>query len=297
MNYKKPLNVDQQVKYLVDNKNIIVPDVNDSKETLTKCGYINLVTPFKHEFAEKIPSTKYECKKDSYGKHIYYKQSNFDDYKKVFSQERNEYQELYNGIHKFEIIYKSLVTNLFLVKHNVVNSSIATNILRVYENRIDNLVIHSSGGLEEKAVRKHQMKKVYQSITRDVNGYSRKNIIDSTKNDVVPPVNIYLVFDRLNLSQVNAIYFCMKSADRIFIYSKLRELSANLGAKNNVDFLKRVFNLVSLRNSVMHFNSLTILLKYSDYKNKRYRTRNSIDDYEAIIRALKYINKNVSLIA
>lgn len=291
MNYKKPLDVDQQLVYLHENKNVEIVDETIARTLLTKYGYLNLVTPFKHNFAEKIQNAKYECRKDPYGKHIYLHKQQFNEYQGHFFDERKVYHDLYNGIHKFEMIYKSLVTNLFLVKHSITNSQIAVNVLSVYKQRINNLVIHTMGGTEEKAVRRSQMKKVIDGLIKQLSGYTRRNILDPTRIDTVDPVDIYLVLDRMNLSQINALYFCMKKEDRYKIYCQLEEYSVNLGSKDHVDFLKRVFNLVSIRNSIMHFNSVTILLKYSDYKKKIYRTRTSVRDYEAIIRALLYISK------
>lgn len=293
MNYKKPLDVDQQLVYLQENKNVDINNKTSARTLLIKYGYLNLVTPFKHNFAEKIQNSKYECKKDTYGKHIYLQRQQFTEYQRHFFNERKMYHDLYNGIHKFEMIYKSLVINLFLVKHSITSSQIAVNILNVYKQRINNLVIHTMGGVEEKAVRRSQMENVIDGLIRQISGYTRKNILDPTRIDTVDPVDIYLVLDRMNLSQVNTLYFCMKREDRNRIYRQLEEYSVNLGAKDHVDFLKRVFNLVSIRNSIMHFNSVTILLKYSDYKKKIYRTRTSIRDYEAIIRALIYMSKNI----
>lgn len=293
MDYKKPLDIEQQLAYLTEHKNVKITNFDSAKASLTTYNYFNHITPFKHEFADRVPNTRFECVKSIQGRYSYSKITDFTSYQNSFIDERKKYSGLYNGIHKFEVVYKSLITNLFLVKHNVINSTIATNVLEIYKNRIDHLVIHTMGGEEEKEVRRNQMKKVFDNIIRQVNGYTRKNIIDPTKIDFVDPLNIYLIFDRLNLSQINTIYFCMRKEDRFEIYSKLKDLNVNLGAKDHVDFLKRVFNLVSIRNSIMHFNSITILLKYSDYKKKKYRTRNSIEDYESIMRSLNFINNNM----
>ena len=55
MKYKTPLTYKDQADYLIDKKRVEIDDLESAKISLMKCNYINLITPFKHEFAEKIP--------------------------------------------------------------------------------------------------------------------------------------------------------------------------------------------------------------------------------------------------
>jgi hypothetical protein len=257
---------------------------------------MNLITPFKHEFAELAPGSKYEYQKDELGQNVYLRQGTFEQYEDFFRSERNEYSNLYDGIHKFEVIYKSLVVNLFMVKHNIINLNVALTTLEIYQDRINNLRIYNKNGIKETATRKKRMRRVYDDLIKHLKGFDKQSATTLSNREVISNTNIYLVMDRLTLSEINTVYLCMKTVDRIKIYQELVEFGVNLGSKNYIDLQKRVFNLVSIRNVIMHFNSITILLKYSDYKNKIYRTRNSIEYYQSIIRSIRYINKNISLI-
>jgi hypothetical protein len=293
MQYKKPLSYEDQVLYLESSKNVIVSNRDNAIDALKKCNYINLITPFKHEYALRAKDARFECIRDNAGNHIYPTKISFESYEQSYSIERKQYPGLYYGIQKFEMAFKSLIANTFLVNYKVTDLGRAIIFFDIYDKRVDNINLHSQGDTYAIAVRRKRMHETFDRIKRSLTGYQRRNLIDNTKFDIVDPTNIYLMFDRLSLSDLLTVYVCMNSKDRSWIFNELSNCKLNLGSENQIEFMQRVFNLVSIRNTIMHFNSLTILLKYSDYTNKTFRSRSSIQDYEKIIRALGFIAKHV----
>lgn len=115
------------------------------------------------------------------------------------------------------------------------------------------------------------------------------------KYDVVLGKDIYILLDRMGLSDTLNIYLTLPNKDQKAIFNEMNTWNLNLGAKDYKEFGKKIFNLVSIRNCIMHFNSLTILLKYTDDTKKELRRRESRRKYESILKSLEYIKYNCHL--
>ena len=286
MEYKKPLSTIEQIEYLSKNKRIVFEETIKSRDLLLRYNYINVVSPFKHIFARNNSNDPYKSDRDENHKHIYDRDVRFEEYLEKLSEERSKYSEMYDGLHKFESAYRSIVTNFFLTRYQINNSIKAVRYLEIFKRRFDNVELQSKTGEESAEIKRENFIVSINEIIHRVKGNVDRKIEET---------NIYLVFERLSLKELNAVFFGLPYKWQEEIVEKLSLWKLDFGAKNLYDFKKKAFNLVSIRNSVMHFNSLTILLKYSDYKKGILRERNSRENYIRLMNGLTYISQNVKL--
>lgn len=286
MEYKKPLSTIEQIEYLSKNKRIVFEETIKSRDLLLRYNYINVVSPFKHIFARNNSNDPYKSDRDENHKHIYDRDVRFEEYLEKLNEERSKYSEMYDGLHKFESAYRSIVSNFFLSRFQIDNSDKATRHFEIIKNRFEHVEFESKFG-EEKAIAKRL------NIIDSINGIIYR--VNGNADRKIEETNIYLVFERLSLKELNAVFFGLPYKWQEEIVKKLSLWKLDFGAKNLYDFKKKAFNLVSIRNSIMHFNSLTILLKYSDYKKGILRERNSRENYIRLINGLSYISQNVKL--
>lgn len=286
MEYKKPLSTIEQIEYLSKNKRIVFEETIKSRDLLLRYNYINVVSPFKHIFARNNSNDPYKSDRDENHKHIYDRDVRFEEYLEKLSEERSKYSEMYDGLHKFESAYRSIVTNFFLTRYQINNSIKAVRYLEIFKRRFDNVEFQSKTGEESAEIKRENFIASINEIIHRVKGNVDRKIEET---------NIYLVFERLSLKELNAVFFGLPYKWQEEIVKKLSLWKLDFGAKNLYDFKKKAFNLVSIRNSIMHFNSLTILLKYSDYKKGILRERNSRENYIRLINGLSYISQNVKL--
>lgn len=286
MEYKKPLSTIEQIEYLSKNKRIVFEETIKSRDLLLRYNYINVVSPFKHIFARNNSNDPYKSDRDENHKHIYDRDVRFEEYLEKLSEERSKYSEMYDGLHKFESAYRSIVSNFFLSRYQIDNSEKATRHFEIIKNRFENVEFQSKFG-EERAMAKRL------NIIDSINGIIYR--VNGNADRKIEETNIYLVFERLSLKELNAVFFGLPYKWQEEIVKKLSLWKLDFGAKNLYDFKKKAFNLVSIRNSIMHFNSLTILLKYSDYKKGILRERNSRENYIRLMNGLTYISQNVKL--
>lgn len=286
MEYKKPLSTIDQVEYLKENKRVVFKDKTQSEDLLLRYNYINVVSPFKHIFARNNSNDPYKSDRDENHKHIYDRDVRFEEYLEKLSEERRKYSEMYDGLHKFESAYRSIVSNFFLSRFQIDNSEKATRHFEIIKKRFENVEFQSKFG-EERAMAKRL------NIIDSINGIIYR--VNGNADRKIEETNIYLVFERLSLKELNAVFWGLPYKWQEEIVKKLSLWKLDFGAKNLYDFKKKAFNLVSIRNSIMHFNSLTILLKYSDYKKGILRERNSRENYIRLMNGLTYISQNVKL--
>lgn len=286
MEYKKPLSTIEQIEYLSKNKRIIFEETIKSRDLLLRYNYINVVSPFKHIFARNNSNDPYKSDRDENHKHIYDRDVRFEEYLEKLSEERRKYSEMYDGLHKFESAYRSIVSNFFLSRFQIDNSEKATRHFEIIKKRFENVEFQSKFG-EERAMAKRL------NIIDSINGIIYR--VNGNADRKIEKTNIYLVFERLSLKELNAVFFGLPYKWQEEIVEKLSSWKLDFGAKNLYDFKRKAFNLVSIRNSIMHFNSLTILLKYSDYKKGILRERNSRENYIRLMNGLTYISQNVKL--
>lgn len=286
MEYKKPLSTIEQIEYLSKNKRIVFEETIKSRDLLLRYNYINVVSPFKHIFARNNSNDPYKSDRDEHHKHIYDRDVRLEEYLEKLNEERSKYSEMYDGLHKFESAYRSIVSNFFLSRFQIDNSEKATRHFEIIKNRFEHVEFESKFG-EEKAIAKRL------NIIDSINGIIYR--VNGNADRKIEETNIYLVFERLSLKELNAVFWGLPYKWQEEIVKKLSLWKLDFGAKNLYDFKKKAFNLVSIRNSIMHFNSLTILLKYSDYKKGILRERNSRENYIRLMNGLTYISQNVKL--
>ena len=287
-NYKPSMKAKNMLDHIEDNKNIICQDISrDEAEILIKSkNYINLVTPFKHMFAEvdETKNNRYWSKKDSNGRHIYLERNDFMDYYALFLSEREDYSLLYKGLEIFEMAFKSMVGYEFIMAYNVIDSTKARIGFTNMKARVDKLVIDSTGTEEDVEFRKSKMKDSFDKHIRNL-----EDRISVETGKVIYGTDIYIMFDRMTLNEILNIYMLLRMSRKKKIFAELDSLELTLGAESELDLSRIVFNLTPIRNCVMHFNSIEILMKYSDYKNKIIRENASRKKYEDLVLQLKKI--------
>ena len=106
MDYKKPLTVDEQIEYLKKNKRIVFNNISekDAKEILLKFGYINVISPFKYIFADKVKGIPVKIN----NRHVYGRDVDFKEYFDLYNKERGKYPKLYRTISNFEVRFNAI---------------------------------------------------------------------------------------------------------------------------------------------------------------------------------------------
>lgn len=291
INYKPVKKAKELVEYLEKNKNVCFNEITKTEaiKELVLNNYINIVTPFKHLTADRdVDSTDpYESCKDKDGKHIYSNQTDFIEYYKYFELEREEYKKFYHAISKFEMAFKSLVGYEFLEAYSITNSDNAKVAFQKLQKKVNKLIINSTG--DESAI-KHRKTKMIDSFNKAIAKLDDRIARDST---IIKATDIYVLLDRLGLQEINNIYMCLRLGRRNNIFNELSSAKLTLGALNEDELSKKVFNLVTIRNTIMHFNSMEILLKFRDYKTKDIRSKGSREDYNSILTSLRFISRNI----
>ena len=292
MSYKPHKKTNEMVKYLSEYKNIEFKKISplDAEEYLVRYNYINIISPFKFITADQDPTStiEYISLRDDEGNHIYSETSDFSDYYEYFKAERDDYINYYVALSKFELAFKSILTSSFMTTYNVRNSKDAKTAFMNMSHKVHTLTLNSTGNSEAIAHRKELMKKSFSKFIKNLDPRFKKNGVEIESTD------IYIMFDRMYLTELLTVYICLKPIIRRRVYEKLIELGLELGAENKEELESKIFNLVAIRNSIMHYNSLEILKKYSNYKKKIIRENNSRKDYENLLFALNYIYKNVA---
>lgn len=291
MHYKPCKKSSELIEYLKHDKNVVYNKISpvEAQSILEHYNYINIITPYKHYFAKpKNPNDIYDSERDESGHHIYPKQTDFSEYYVCFLSEKEQYFEFYRAIMQFELMFKSQITYFFMKVYSVVTADDAKLGFNLMKEKVDRIKFKSSGTKSDIDHRKNVMKSQFEKFAQ--------NLYDSKKKNgfIKPATDIYILFDRMNLSELLTVYYCFKPIHRKKIFEVMKNEGLNLGATTHTEFPSVIFNLVAIRNCIMHFNSLEILMKYSDYKNKKLRNAKSRESYDDILKALVYINKRYS---
>ena len=265
--YKPAKTTKEMVDYLEENKRVSYSIMNkrEAQEALLKYNYINVITPFKHVFARK---EKDEEIRDEYGKHIYDRNIEFDEYLNLYKNERSKYKTIFANISEFESIFKSITS------YYIVNS---------LENKIDN----SNDLLDF-------IDRIKISISLlSLNDYKEERKlrmieqIESLKNDVHKYHDIYCFFDRMSLGHLLTVYIGLNEKTQKIIFDNLTKYDMNLGATDVLQFSNKTFTLVGIRNCIAHNNSLEVLKRFYDPKNKIKRTSRDRQKYTSLINYLE----------
>lgn len=259
--YKPSKSILEQINYLNEKKKVQFNDMSKeiAGENLLRYNYINVITPFKHYFAKK--NEKHEVIKQE-GRHIYTRNVEFSEYYELFVRERSLYPTIINNILEFEIHFKSILAYIVLTEIDLSSSDKLINFLD------------------------------YLKLSFATLNFSKKRInhmnnhLDSLKTDVFKYADVYCFFDRMSLGNILTIFICLNEKYQKSIFNILKQYKQNLNVVSISQFIDRVFCIVSIRNCVMHSNSLEVLVRFFDPKTKEIRTQNDRRKYLNIIKFL-----------
>ena len=263
--YKPSKKIKEQLDYLEEKKRVrfINMDRNTAGNKLLEYNYINVITPFKHKFA-KCDSKKQVVKVN--GNHIYEKDVDFSEYYNCFLEERNKYPAIIANIQDFEIHFKSITAYHILTTARIRNSSDLSLFLSKLELRFSFL---------ESRYDKTRIRHM-------------KDQIATLRNDIFQYADVYCFFDRMSLGNMLTVFTCLENDTQNRILKDMKKYKVNLNVDQVPAFIKKVFCLVSIRNCVMHCNSLEVLIRF--YKPKTHELRNS-SDRKKYLRLIKLLSK------
>ena len=260
--YKPSKTVKEQVEYLESNKRVVFNEISkkEAEEILLKYNYINVITPYKHRFAKKY---KNEVIKDSNGNHIYERDVDFKEYYDLYINERNKYPIIAANILAFETKFKAIISNIILTKNDLSDSDKLIHFLDKLKIQI---TINSSYNEE-------RLEKMNKNI-------------DNLKNAINDYADIYCFFDHLSLGVLLTVYAGLVPDQQKDIHRELKARNLHFGVDNINDYIDKVFTIVSIRNTVMHCNSLEILVRFYNTKDKSLRSTNKRRKYKNLIESL-----------
>lgn len=263
--YKPSKKIKEQLDYLEEKKRVrfIDMDRNTAGDKLLEYNYINVITPFKHKFA-KCDSKKQVVKVN--GNHIYEKDVDFSEYYNCFWEERKKYPIIIANIQDFEIHFKSITAYHILTTSEIYNSSDLSLFLSKLELRFSYL---------ESRYDKTRIQHM-------------KDQIESLKKDIFNYADVYCFFDRMSLGNMLTVFTCLEDDTQNRILKDMKRYKVNLNVDQVPDFIQKVFCLVSIRNCVMHCNSLEVLIRF--YKPKTHELRNS-SDRRKYVNLIKLLSK------
>ena len=260
--YKKPLSIEEQVDYLEKNKRVVYNECSKekAKNILLRYNYINVITPYKHRFAEK-DNTGEVIKKN--GSHIYNRNISFDEYYKLYKEERLKYPIIAKNVIWFESQFKSILSYHIFNTFHFKNS----NDVEMFLNDASSKILLS---------------KLY-SESRKANMIKSINNLHTTIENFH---DIYCMFDHISLGDALNLYCGLKNNIQNKIFNDCKQFNLNLNTDKTPDFINRVFTLVSVRNCVIHCNSLEILVRFYNPKTKTLRDRNNKRKFTSMINYL-----------
>lgn len=257
--YKKPLTINEQIKYLHDFKNVEYNQVSEEEAMpiLYEHTYINVITPFKHRFARK--DKKGNVIRDKYGNHIYDRLVEFSEYYDAYNDEREKYPVIYKNIQRFETIFNSVVAYEAIHYYDIDS----------YQHFLD-FVSALRRNLMNMSLKNEYTQNACNNMTHELDKFPET----MEKYD-----DIYIFMDRLSLSDIITVFRCLDSDLRSKIYKYLQQHDAVLGYMTFESFDEFLTRIVPIRNCISHFNSLEILKMYLHIKTKTLRTSSDRKKY------------------
>lgn len=264
--YKESKTLDNQIKYLHDDKRIQfnVIDEKNAKNILFKYNYINVISPYKHHFAKT--NNKHEVIKIN-NRHIYERDVEFDEYYQKYKAERKQYPLIIKNILGFETIFKSIVSYRLLINYEIKCSDDLVSFL-------DKIFLN----LSMNYIGRYKIERVEHM----------KEHIDYLKDSVDKYHDVYCFFDRMSLGHILTIYSCLDDNIQNIIFNDCKAIDMVFNVDKTPDFINKIFTLVSIRNCVMHCNSLEILIRFFDPKEKKLRDSTNKKKFTKMI---DYLNK------
>lgn len=263
IDYKPAKTKEEMVEYLANNKNVVYEQISkdDAQNILFKYNYINVITPYKHRFAKKDEKGEV-IKKDD--KHIYENPVDFSLYYNSYIEERSLYPIIYKNISTFESIFKAITAYMILNGKNKI-----TNSHELYEF-LENVEVRISLLNGYKCKRKENAIKNIRDIQENINNYH----------------DVYCLFDRLSLGSLLSLYTGLDDKLKNDILIEMTKQKLNFNVCDYNQFIDKVFTLVAVRNCIMHNNSLEILIRFYDPKNKSPRTPSDRNKFIKMINDL-----------
>lgn len=262
--YKIAKTISEQIEYLNNNKRVQFNCMNKdtAKDKLLEYNYINIITPFKHKFA-KLNENK-EVEKVN-GNHVYERDVDFNEYYSLFRDERKRYPTIISNILDFEIHFKTITAYHILISNDMRDS----NQLQLF---LDSLKLQFS---------------FLESRYTKTRISHMNNHIDSLKKDIFKYANVYCFFDRMSLGNMLTIFTCLNHHLQNKIFKDLKKYQMTFNVDQVPDFINKVFCLVSIRNCVMHCNSLEIIIRFYNPKTHELRT---ISDRKKYLNMIKFLS-------
>lgn len=262
--YKPAKTLSEQVEYLEKTKRVRfnVIDKEQAKNILFRYNYINVITPFKHQFAQK-DSNGNVVKVEN--KHIYQNDIEFSNYYGFYKKEREVYPTIAKNVISFESQFKAMLAYRILVNNKISNHKDLESFL----SKIDKSICNNSSLNEQ---RKEHM---FKSIA-------------NLKNSISKYHDIYCFFDRLTLGESLNIFIGLPNEEQDVIFQDFKNFNMHFGVDKTPDFINKVFTLVSVRNCVIHCNSLEILVRFYNPTTKTLRDRTNRKRFVSMI---KYLSK------
>lgn len=260
--YKPAKSISEQIQYLNEKKRVQYNNMDkvSAGDKLLRFNYINIITPFKHKFAQ-LNDKKEVIKVD--GNHVYENDVEFSEYYDLFVKERKTYPTIIDNIMYFELQFKSITAYYILNRYSIKNSEELTLFL-------DTLKLNFSLNS------RYNEKRIAHMI----------NHIEELKKTIFQYADVYCFFDRLSLGNMLTIYTCLETHIQNEIFSDLKSFNLNFNVNKVPDFIDKIFCLVSIRNCVMHGNSLEILIRFYNPKNHELRKNTDKKKYLNMINIL-----------
>lgn len=257
---KYPKTLSGQIKHLRDKKKVVFNVINGklAENYLLRYNYINLISPFKYNYCE-LSENDINVPKKVDGKHIYSKETEFSEYLNRYEEERKSYYKLYRSISVFETHLKSIMTYEIFVTYNIIDEQSFIDFFKQIKVNCYRF-----------PDREQVMLKDFDDIIKDV--YRIKNYFN--------------YFDRLSLKSYSNIFHCLDYDIRGRVFDSLKFFDQSLGVPSMNQFLERLFALVSIRNCVMHSNSMTILIRYFKTETNELRT---VSDKKKFMHLVNYL--------
>lgn len=262
MDFKQPLSVCEQTKYLSQNKRVVYNNISesDAQEILYKYNYINVITPFKYRFARK---TKQGFTiKDANNNHIYDRDVDFKEYFDLYLKEREAYPTLYKNIMNFEVILNAIISYECLCSYNLETTE-------NFNDFINNLEVNISE-LDWDDYKKNKLLEVVQNLPSELELYKSP----------------YILFDNLTLNEILVVLIGMKKEIQQKCINEI-VLRQQIVLATDIDtFYEQASKIVRIRNCICHNDSIEILLRFRCRHNKTIRKSSDKKSYANLIYKL-----------
>ena len=112
--------------------------------------------------------------------------------------------------------------------------------------------------------------------------------IDEIKANINNYHDVYCFFDRMSLGQTLTVYCGLEYKEQDKIFKDCKKVGIDFSVDKTPDFISKFFTLISVRNCVMHCNSLEILIRFYNPKTKALRDSTNKKRFTTMI---KYLSK------